>query len=273
MNGKVLTDDDGRLYTGQDVLYREKGVTALDVQRAADVLLRRGQKPSIAAVREELGGGSPNTLAPLLEKYWKGLGTRLPAGPESLERVPESLARMTEALWLRSLDEARERAKSTLIGASPAQRDLAALQAKVTELTAALAESRARSSELEAQLLTSLQERVELREQTKRLAALLKAEQEMRARTHDIAEARGRELQLSRSDLLVFAQRKLDSRVNGRNAFKSRRKKGVTRPARSTSNRHAVSGGSRPKQVRTDAIKRGRRGAEGGRAVPGKRRS
>ena len=36
MNGKVLTDDDGRLYTGQDVLYREKGVTALDVQRAAE---------------------------------------------------------------------------------------------------------------------------------------------------------------------------------------------------------------------------------------------
>ena len=33
MNGKVLTDDDGRLYTGQAVLYREKGVTALDVQR------------------------------------------------------------------------------------------------------------------------------------------------------------------------------------------------------------------------------------------------
>lgn len=247
-------------------------MNALEVQRAADMLMRRGQKPSIASGLEELGGGSPHMLAPLLDKYWKGLGNRLPAGPKSLG-VPESLARMTEALWLRSLDEARERAKSTLIGASPAQRDLAALQAKVTELTAALAESRARSSELEAQLLTSLQERVELREQTKRLAALLKAEQEMRARTHDIAEARGRELQLSRSDLLVFARRKLDSRVNGRNAFKSRRKKGVTRPARSTSNRHAVSGGSRPKQVRTDAIKRGRRGAEGGRAVPGKRRS
>ena len=64
MNGKVLTDDDGRLYTGQDVLYREKGVTALDVQRAADVLLRRGQKPSIAAVREELGGGSPGKQRP-----------------------------------------------------------------------------------------------------------------------------------------------------------------------------------------------------------------
>jgi predicted component of type VI protein secretion system len=66
---------------------------------------------AIAAVRAQLGGGSPNALGPLLEKYWKALGTRIAAGPESLERVPESLARMTEALWLRSLDEARERAK------------------------------------------------------------------------------------------------------------------------------------------------------------------
>lgn len=98
MSEKAPSTEDGRPYTGENILYREKGVSVLDVQRAADALLRRGQKPSIAAVREELGGGSPNTLAPLLEKYWKGLRTRLTAGPESLERVPESLARMTEAL-------------------------------------------------------------------------------------------------------------------------------------------------------------------------------
>jgi hypothetical protein len=46
---------------------------------------------AIAALREQLGGGSPNTLGPLLEKYWKSLGNRIPAGPEALERVPESL--------------------------------------------------------------------------------------------------------------------------------------------------------------------------------------
>ena len=219
MSEKASTDADDRHYKGQDVLYREKGVTALDVQRAADALLRRGQKPSIAAVREELGGGSPNTLAPLLEKYWKGLGTRLPSGPESLERVPESLARMTEALWLRSLDEARERAKASLIGASPSQRETAALQGKVMELTAALAESKARSSELEAQLLASLRDRMELREQMQQLAALLRTEQELRVQERRTANSRSHAFESLKSEILALRPRK--------RAVHPRRKAGV----------------------------------------------
>jgi hypothetical protein len=215
MSEKALTDADGRPYTGEDVLYREKGVTALDVQRAADALLRRGQKPSIAAVREELGGGSPNTLAPLLEKYWKGLGTRLPSGPESLERVPESLARMTEALWLRSLDEARERQKLSLAGASASQRAAVVLERQLTALNAALAESRARCSELEAQLVASLRDRLELREQVQQLTALLRAEQELRAQDRSSAEARSREIQASRDEILAIARRRLTARVDG----------------------------------------------------------
>ena len=71
----------GAGYTGLDILYRERGVSALDVQRGAVSLLRQGQKPSVAALREQLGGGSPNTIAPLLDKYWKSLGQRLQAGP------------------------------------------------------------------------------------------------------------------------------------------------------------------------------------------------
>ena len=71
-------------------------------------MLRQGIKPSVAAVRDQLGGGSPNTLTPLLSKYWETLGQRLGAGPESLDRVPESLARVTELLWRRALEEARE---------------------------------------------------------------------------------------------------------------------------------------------------------------------
>src|ERR1700723_4765435 len=103
--------DKGREFTGRDVLVRDGAISALDVQRAADALLRQGAKPSVAALREQLGGGSPNTITPLLAKYWETLGARLGAGPASLERVPESLARVTELLWRRALDEARERLK------------------------------------------------------------------------------------------------------------------------------------------------------------------
>src|SRR3984885_4640231 len=98
-------------FTGRDVLYREGAISALDVQRAADALLRQGIKPSVAALREQLGGGSPNTITPLLAKYWETLGARLGAGLESLERVPESLARVTELLSRGALGGARERLK------------------------------------------------------------------------------------------------------------------------------------------------------------------
>src|ERR1700723_4584699 len=124
----------GPEYTGRDVLYREGAISALDVQRAADALLRQGTKPSVAALREQLGGGSPNTIAPLLAKYWETLGARLGAGPDSLERVPESLARVTELLWRRALDEARERLK--ILGVQDASGGgLTALQEHVMKLS------------------------------------------------------------------------------------------------------------------------------------------
>jgi hypothetical protein len=139
----------GEAYSGRNVIYRERGVNGLDVQRAADTLLRLGQKPSIAALREQMGDGSPNTIGPLLEKYGKSLGHRIQAGPEQLERVPESLARLTEALWLRAIDEARQRVKEPALDKTPQYEVFEALENKVTELTSALAESRAQGRELQ----------------------------------------------------------------------------------------------------------------------------
>src|SRR5580692_8437034 len=130
-------------FTGRDVLYREGAVGLLDVQRAADALLRQGRKPSVAAIREQLGGGSPNTITPLLAKYWEKLGSRLGDGPESLERVPEALARVTELLWRRALEEARERLK-LLQSSDPDVSNVQELQEQVGKLSVALAEARAR---------------------------------------------------------------------------------------------------------------------------------
>src|SRR5580658_6377086 len=130
-------------FTGRDILYREGAVGLLDVQRAADALLRQGRKPSVAAIREQLGGGSPNTITPLLAKYWEKLGSRLGDGPESLERVPEALARVTELLWRRAREEARERLK-LLQSSDPDVSNVQELQEQVGKLSVALAEARAR---------------------------------------------------------------------------------------------------------------------------------
>jgi len=228
-------------YSGRDVLYRDRGVSALDVQRAADALLRQGQKPSVAAVRAHLGGGSPNTVGPLLDRYWQGLGTRLPAGPQALERVPESLARMTEALWLRSLDEARERVKNPASGGSPPQQTRDTLEQKVVELTAALAEARAKASETESELLGSLRERIELRQQLKQVTALLKAEQQLRMGERGTAATQARELTQRRVEVRELARRRLAVKMSRKQVIAKTAKK---RPKRSkTPIKNASAGG------------------------------
>src|SRR5450631_3277891 len=87
-----------------------RGVTASDVERAADGLLRAGERPTIEKVRESLGTGSPNTINPLLDTWWKKLSARLDAGPAALHRLPESVAHVAEAFWIQALDEGRRRA-------------------------------------------------------------------------------------------------------------------------------------------------------------------
>jgi hypothetical protein len=163
-------------FTGRDVLYREGAVGLLDVQRAADALLRQGRKPSVAAIRERLGGGSPNTITPLLAKYWEKLGSRLGDGPESLERVPEALARVTELLWRRALEEARERLK-LLQNPDTSQAGSKALQDQVGKLSVALAEARAREGEQLNHLAALSKEREGLRAERGSLMALLRSTQ------------------------------------------------------------------------------------------------
>jgi chromosome segregation ATPase len=200
-----------------------------------------------------------NTLGPLLEKYWKSLGTRIPAGPEALERVPESLARVTETLCLRAIDEARERTKVSSMSKTPSQQALAAMESTVTELTAVLADSRARASEMEAQLLTSLRERLELREQIRQLTAMLKAEQELRAQDRRKTDAQGRELQERREEIRDLARRRLATRLRRKTVVtlaKNAKKKIAKKPKRKA---FAASIGKQRKRGRTRLVRQGHR--------------
>lgn len=87
-----------------------RGITAPDIDRAADSLLRDGQRPTIERVRSAIGRGSPNTINPLLDAWWKRLSSRLDAGPAALHRLPEPVLHAAEGLWLQTLNEARKRA-------------------------------------------------------------------------------------------------------------------------------------------------------------------
>jgi len=87
-----------------------RGVTQSDVSHAADSLLRSGERPTIEKVRAKIGKGSPNTINPMLDAWWKTLSARLDAGPAALHRLPETVAHVAEALWMQALDEGRRRA-------------------------------------------------------------------------------------------------------------------------------------------------------------------
>src|SRR5271170_7643333 len=87
-----------------------RGVSSSDVSQAADSLLRVGERPTVERVRAAIGSGSPNTIGPLLDSWWKRLAGRLDAGPAAFHRLPESVAHVAEALWLQALEEGRRRA-------------------------------------------------------------------------------------------------------------------------------------------------------------------
>jgi uncharacterized coiled-coil protein SlyX len=86
-----------------------RGITQSDVGHAADSLLRAGERPTIEKIRAKIGKGSPNTINPVLDTWWKALSSRLDAGPAALHRIPETIAHIAEALWLQALEESRRR--------------------------------------------------------------------------------------------------------------------------------------------------------------------
>jgi hypothetical protein len=91
-----------------------RGITASDVGHAADTLLRAGMRPTIEKIRQKIGKGSPNTINPMLDAWWKTLSARLDSGPAALHRLPESVAHVAEALWMQALEEGRRRAHAEL---------------------------------------------------------------------------------------------------------------------------------------------------------------
>ena len=215
-------------YTGRNVIYRDGAINALDVQRAADALLRQGTKPSVAALREQLGGGSPNTLTPMLARYWETLGQRLATGPEALERVPESLARVTELLWRRALEEARERLK-ILQGASSSGNEVTALQEQVLKLSVAVAEAGAREGEQLTHLASLSKERETWRSERASLLAMLKSTQalleQQSARVANLEKERSRALEVS-----VNSKRSMGPRKTAKQSRAGARKRGSKQP-------------------------------------------
>jgi hypothetical protein len=147
------------------------GVTFDDVSEAADTLFRAHQRPTVEKVRAKIGGGSPNTIGPLLDQWWATAAARLEAGPAAFHRLPEGVAHICEALWLQALAEGRRHAAREQ---QAAERKLATDQQQLELHSHVLT---LREGELESRLRDLERDKVGLEEQLTTLTALLRHQQ------------------------------------------------------------------------------------------------
>ncbi|MGE8611727.1 MAG: DNA-binding protein [Achromobacter veterisilvae] len=85
------------------------GITETDVWSAADALLLEGARPTIERVRQKIGRGSPNTVSPYLETWFRSLGARIkdPGAFAASPAIPDPIAQAAAHFWEAALSEAR----------------------------------------------------------------------------------------------------------------------------------------------------------------------
>lgn len=104
------------------------------VDAAADKLLGRGVAPTVSLVRAEIGGGSPNVVAPAL-RYWRERRDRALGRDRADDAVPSPVLVAARALYDAALDVAARAAGTSQV-----------------ELAAQLESERARNAALAAEL-------------------------------------------------------------------------------------------------------------------------
>jgi chromosome segregation ATPase len=78
-----------------------RGITEKDVFSACDALVLAGERPTIERVRQKIGRGSPNTVSPMLDAWFKGLGRRLqdPGAFAPPSDVPDTVVQAAQHFW------------------------------------------------------------------------------------------------------------------------------------------------------------------------------
>ena len=94
-----------------------RGVQMEEVWAAADAVLGLGERPTIERVRQQLGRGSPNTVAPMLDGWYASLAKRLQAPGDVMDGqqdadiplpLPGPVIKAAKTLWGRALQLASE---------------------------------------------------------------------------------------------------------------------------------------------------------------------
>ena len=173
-----------------------RGIQYEDVAQAADALLQEGSRPTIERIRLRLGRGSPNTVSPMLEQWFGGLGQRLggsvhPMSAASENAVPAPVLQAAQALWAAASSAADENA-AQVWSARQAEQDAAAqaLETARAQLQARELALHERLQAMETALALSTQQLRESNERAKtQQAALAQREQELRDLRNALSDA------------------------------------------------------------------------------------
>ena len=126
-----------------------RGISETDVWNACDALLLEGARPTIERVRLKIGSGSPNTVSPFLETWFRHLVGRIkdPGAFSAPSSVPDPVQQAANHFWEAALAETRrdfdQRLSDGMAGAVEivaAEKERAARsEAVATEVTRSLA--------------------------------------------------------------------------------------------------------------------------------------
>ena len=164
-------------------------INTADVHTAADTLTAQGKRPTLAAIRAALGGGSFSTISEAL-KSWNAPAAQSPQTPAIPEAITDGAARMATALWAQAAEQAQQ-------GVRDAQDELeqqrAALEAQRQEAVEAADALAAQLAETRQKLATAYKEmealRTELATTRERLASATERAQQAESTAASAKEA------------------------------------------------------------------------------------
>ena len=153
-----------------------RGITENDVWTASDALLLEGARPTIERVRQKLGRGSPNTVSPYLDTWFKHLGGRItnPGAFSAQATPPDPIVQAAQRCWdvaraetRRDFDERLNTALAVSVAHVQVEKDRAHLAEIAAFDATATAEHiaatlRERSSELDQERLSAARAAVHL---------------------------------------------------------------------------------------------------------------
>ena len=152
-------------------------VTREQVWQAADSLSKAGQKPTLAAVRE-LVGGSYSTLSPLLREWRERQAAGAPAGSDPPAAVIERAAAAGQVIWSVAVRPAEERLAGERAAMARQCRAAEAEKAEADSLAEQLEGTRAELAAARAELEAARRRQAQAREDAARLSGALANQKE-----------------------------------------------------------------------------------------------